>query len=197
MEMSRLRQTDDDAAAFFAPMMSHIPSPIGFASHVAFNVIPGHAEGEMSLISVPGGMDTWDVALAELASAIDDPSVNLTMIELPGLGLDLTRVLCGGNTLDPTDPEIALVYDAIKSVAESMMDNVTVVHGFMPAIGHCTLFHLAWGIPCVNFAPLRMAAGTNLLREAHSSHERILEASFREGILVHFYTIRQVVETTL
>lgn len=195
MEMSRLRQEDDQAAEFFAPMMSHIPSPIRFNSYVAFNVIPGHAEGDISVISIPGGMDTWDVAADELAAAIDDPSVNLTMIELPGLGLGLTRVLCAGNTLDPTDPEISLIYDSIKTEAEARMVNVSVVHGFMPAIGHCTLFKMAWGIPCVSFAPLRMPTGDHLLMNAHSDHERVLESSFREGILVHFHTIRRVVET--
>lgn len=198
-EMYRIRHVLDDnyaAATLFLPTLSLYLSPIELKAYNSFNTIPGHAEATV-VFMVPSteNANNCEIAKTQLIDAIDDSFVAVTRTLFEGTTQELTDMIGHGTYVDPNNNEVVHAMNIIKSDVSVVMPDVSVVHGYCPALSDCFIFQNVLNIPCINFAPVRMVTGDSLATLAHSDHEHISESGFREGLQVYFRTIYHLTET--
>lgn len=167
---ARTLYDDRDVSALLRNTISITVLKAGYKT----NVIPGTAEAELDVRLLPG--EDPQAFLAELRTAIDDPSVEI-----------VPPAVFRTPNQSPVDTEL---FRIIQMVLGREYPGIPVTTKMLTGATECVLYR-PLGIACYGFTPLLTTAEET--STAHGDDERITEATVRRSTGIFYEVVRELV----
>lgn len=167
---ARTLYDDRDVSALLRNTISITVLKAGYKT----NVIPGTAEADLDVRLLPG--EDPQAFLAELRTAIDDPSVEI-----------VPPAVFRTPNQSPVDTEL---FRIIQTVLGREYPGIPVTTKMLTGATECVLYR-PLGIACYGFTPLLTTAEET--STAHGDDERITEATVRRSTGIFYEVVRELV----